>query len=72
MIKYYRVAQDLGGNVLPGATVQIKNFLTGVNAPIYQDDGVTPKANPVTCDSSGIASFHDRRKALMTGHAHAG
>ncbi len=57
MIKYYRVAQDLGGNVLPGATVQIKNFLTGVNAPIYQDDGVTPKANPVTCDSSGIASF---------------
>jgi hypothetical protein len=57
MIKYFGVCQDLAGNALAGATAQIKNFLTGVNAPIYEDDGVTPKANPITCDSSGRFSF---------------
>ena len=53
MIKYYGVCQDMAGNALPGATAQIKNFLTGANAPIYQDDGATPKSNPITADSTG-------------------
>lgn len=57
MIKYYGVAQDLAGNALPNATAQIKNFLTGVNASIYEDDGTTPKANPITTDSTGRFFF---------------
>ena len=57
MIKYHGVAQDLSGNALPGATAQVKNHLTGSNAPIYADDGVTPLGNPLTADSSGRFSF---------------
>ncbi len=57
MIKYHGTAQDLLGNALPGATAQVKNHLTGSNAPLYEDDEVTPKANPLTCDSSGRFSF---------------
>ncbi len=57
MIKVYWTALDLAGNALPGATVQVKNSLTGVNAPIYEDDGTTPKLNPQTCDATGRVSF---------------
>ncbi len=57
MIKVYWTAIDLAGNALPGATVQVKSTLTGVNAPIYEDDGTTPKLNPQTCDSTGRVSF---------------
>lgn len=57
MRKYHGVAMNLGGAVVPGATATIKSFLTGVNAPIFEDDNTTPKANPITCDSSGRFSF---------------
>ncbi len=57
MIKYHGTAQDLVGDAIPGATAQVKNHITGINAPLYEDDEVTPKANPLTCDSSGRFSF---------------
>lgn len=53
MITFPGVVQDLSGNIIVGATVQVKNHLTGINAPIYELDGTTPKANPMTSDSSG-------------------
>lgn len=53
MKKYFGVAADRNGTVLPGATAQIVDFYTGVDAPLYQDDGTTPITNPMTCDVSG-------------------
>lgn len=57
MIKFYGNAQDLDGNALSDAVVLIKSAITGVNAPIFEDDGATPKANPTTSDASGRYSF---------------
>jgi hypothetical protein len=57
MIKIYRAAVDLNGNALPGATVQVKDSSSGANAPIYEDDEVTIKTNPLVCNASGICSF---------------
>lgn len=57
MKKEYRAAQDLNGNALPGATVQIKNSASGANAPLFEDDEVASKANPLTANSSGVVSF---------------
>ncbi len=57
MRKYHGVAMNLDGAVVPLASATIKSFLTGVNATIYEDDATTPKANPITTDSSGRFSF---------------
>jgi hypothetical protein len=39
-----------------GASVLV--LLNGVAATIYSDNGVTPKANPLTTDSNGVFDFY--------------
>ncbi len=58
MIRYNGLAQDsTDGNALPGASIAVKEYLTGLAAPLFADDGVTPLANPVTADSGGLYHF---------------
>lgn len=52
--RWQRNIVDEAGNVLDGAQVEIRNELTGLLVNLYEDiDGVTPKGNPLTADSSG-------------------
>jgi hypothetical protein len=58
-VKHYidTISTDRG---LPanGATVQVKLTGTATPATLYSDNGVTPKTNPVTCDSTGQFDFY--------------
>src|SRR5690349_689916 len=55
---------DLAGNAVRGALVSVTTGITldgvtfGPLAALYSDDGVTPKANPITTDSSGGYAFY--------------
>lgn len=57
MEKFFGVAQDLNGDVLPGATVTVTITSSGATATIYEDDESTPKSNPGTADGSGRFEF---------------
>lgn len=57
MIKYFGAGQDFFGVALSGVSVAVLDSLTGSFAALYEDDGVTPKANPVSTSSSGMYSF---------------
>lgn len=47
---------DEAGSVLSGASVEIRDESTGALVNLFEDiDGVTPKGNPLTTDSSGYA-----------------
>lgn len=49
---------DEAGDILPGATVEVRLESTGNLATIYSDDTGTAKANPFTADSEGFAIFY--------------
>lgn len=51
--KFFYYIQDRQGNATAGATLQVKNQ-AGSNATLYEDDGTTPKDNPLTSDSNGL------------------
>lgn len=70
MQKYFNnIASKVTGLPLSGASVQVDVFGGGA-ATIYSDNGVTPRANPITADSSGYFEFYaeDGRYSLtITG-----
>ncbi|MEW9838563.1 carboxypeptidase-like regulatory domain-containing protein, partial [Mesorhizobium marinum] len=50
---------DESGNVLPSATVTVRNELTGGLQPLFSDRaGASSKGNPFTADANGFAFFH--------------
>lgn len=49
---------DDAGDILPGATVEVRLESTGNLATIYSDDTGTAKANPFTADGEGFAIFY--------------
>jgi hypothetical protein len=55
---YIDTVQTDRGLPANGATVRV--YLTGTtnNATLYSDNGVTPKTNPLTCDSTGQFDFY--------------
>jgi len=58
MQKYFNnIASKVTGLPLSGASVQV-NVLGGGAATIYSDNGVTPRANPITTDSAGYFEFY--------------
>jgi len=46
------------GNAATGTTITVRDRATGVKAPLFSDDGVTPKTNPFTVDSNGNYEFY--------------
>lgn len=50
-------AQDVSGNALRGATITVFDGV-GAVASIFNDNGVTPKANPFLSDNSGEFAFY--------------
>lgn len=57
MQKYQDDVKDPAGNGISGALVTVKTYPAAVLATLYDDDGVTTIANPVTCDAYGRYSF---------------
>lgn len=51
---------DENGNVLPGASVEVRQEVGGQPlAAVYEDrDGLTPLGNPFQADANGFAAFH--------------
>jgi hypothetical protein len=49
---------DQDGKPVAGATVQVNLYPGGGAATLYSDNGVTPKANPVTTDSKGRYEYY--------------
>ena len=58
MQKYFNNVTNRTGDVVPGAIVTVTLAATGALATIYSDNGVTPRANPITCDNNGYFSFY--------------
>ena len=58
MQKYFNNVTDRSGNVVPGAVVTVTLSSSGALATIYSDNGVTPRANPITADNNGYFSFY--------------
>lgn len=58
--RYQFTIQDSGGNVVPGARVEVRSEAPGAPlATLYSDRaGTMPIANPTTTDSNGDAGFH--------------
>lgn len=50
---------DRFGNVVPNASVEVRDTVTGELSEIYSDsEGETPLDNPFTADASGFAKFY--------------
>lgn len=50
---------DEAGNVMPGATVTVRNEVSGLLPTLYVDKaGATPLGNPFTADANGAAEFY--------------
>lgn len=54
--RWQRTIVDGAGNVLPGASVEIRSESTGALVPLFEDiDGLVPAGNPITADGNGYA-----------------
>lgn len=49
---------DDAGDILPGATIEVRLESSGALATIYSDDSGTAKSNPFTADGEGFAIFY--------------
>ena len=58
MQKYFNNVTNRTGDVVPGAIVTVTLSATGALATIYSDNGVTTRANPITCDNNGYFEFY--------------
>jgi hypothetical protein len=57
--KRFDTVQDLRGNAVEGATVEVRTYPAGVLATIYSDSGgVTPIANPMATDENGLFEYY--------------
>ncbi len=60
MARYDLTATDTQGNVISGASVEVRREVPGQPlAPLYSDRaGTTPTGNPMTTDANGDAGFY--------------
>jgi hypothetical protein len=60
LARWERKIVDDAGNVVPGATVEVRREVPGQPlVPLFSDrDGLTPITNPFTADGDGKAAFH--------------
>lgn len=57
MQRYFDTIQDVNGRAIAGAMVYVRT-LAGAMAPIYSDNGVTLKDNPIRANSLGSFDFY--------------
>lgn len=59
LARWQRTIVDDAGNVLPGASVEVRLESTGALAPLFSDRaGTLGIGNPIAADGSGFAAFH--------------
>lgn len=59
LYRWQSPVQDEDGNVMPGATVEVRSEATGLLATLFSDKaGAVPLANPFAADSNGLAGFY--------------
>jgi hypothetical protein len=60
LARWQRTITDHAGNVLPGASIQVKRETLGQPLePLFADrDGLVPIPNPFSADENGFAAFH--------------
>lgn len=58
MERYRNALTDVLGQPIGGVSVTVRLKGTSTAAPIYSDNGVTPKANPFTGDANGSLEFY--------------
>ena len=57
--KRFDHVQDLRGNAVEGATVEVRTYPAGALATIYSDSaGVTQIANPMATDANGFFEYY--------------
>lgn len=60
MQRFFGIAQDVSGNVIPSCSVRVRFAGTGTNATLYSDNSYTPLANPFTSETDGAYQFYAR------------
>lgn len=58
MQKYFGIAQDIYGNAIPSATINVYRAGTLTAATLYSDNAYVSKANPFTADADGTYEFY--------------
>lgn len=58
MQRFFDVVQDRSGNCIPNALVYVYVSSTSALATLYNDNGITPIANPVTTNIDGEYAFY--------------
>lgn len=59
LARWQRPITDGAGNIMPGASVEVRNEEGGGLAAIFTDRaGLMPRVNPFTVGSDGLAAFH--------------
>lgn len=59
LARFQATIQDNEGNIVPSATVEVRNEQTNALATIFSDrDGTAPLTNPFTATPEGLAAFH--------------
>jgi hypothetical protein len=67
LARWQRTITDNAGNVLPGASIEVRREEPGQPLePLYSDrDGLVPITNPFLADANGYAAFHARGGAFQ-------
>lgn len=60
MERFLSAVLDAKGGPMTGVTITVKDVVTGANASLWSDDGITTKANPFTNDANGSFEFYAR------------
>lgn len=60
MQRFFGIAQDVNGNVIPSCTVRVRLASTATDATLFSDNAYTPLANPMTSEVDGAYQFYAR------------
>lgn len=60
MDRFFGIAQDVAGNIIPSVAVTVNLAGTGTLATLFSDNAYTPQTNPFTSETDGAYQFYAR------------
>ncbi len=72
MERFLAAELDAKGGPLTGVSITVKDVVTGSNASLWSDDGITTKANPFSNDANGSYEFYARNGRYHVERSKAG